>query len=133
MKTLIKSLFVAFSLSLVTFSVSVADNNNPIGRPAGVASYKTGIYASLDGKLNIALDKESTGAVDVYLKNSTGKVVYLRRIGKKAKTSRMRLDMSELSDGVYQLEITNGLEVVTHTVTLLSQRPSTPSRSVALN
>ena len=132
MKMLIKPLLIAFCLSAVSFSVSLAETN-PIGRPKAVASYKTGIYSTLAGKLNIALDKETTSSVDVRLKSETGKVLFFQRITKQEKACRLRLDMSDLPDGVYQVEITNGIETTIHNVTISTKQPSVPSRLVAIN
>ena len=135
MKTLIKSLALAFSLAVVTSAASFANTTeaNPIGRPSSAASYKSAIYTTVSGKLNIALDKETGGAVDIKLKNVEGAVVYTQHIGKNESKYRTRLNLSELPDGVYQVEITNGVDVTTHSVTLSTQQPNTPARVVALN
>ncbi|MCK8495873.1 T9SS type A sorting domain-containing protein [Spirosoma sp. RP8] len=132
MKTLLNSLILACTLTLVTVSASLA-KTNPDKRPASVATYKTGIYTSTAGKLHINLDKETTGAVDIKLKNINGKVLYTQHLTRKEKTARLSLDMDQLPDGAYQLEISNGVDTTTQTVTLGSQQPSTPNRLVVLN
>ncbi|GAB4030679.1 hypothetical protein [Spirosoma jeollabukense] len=131
MKTLIKPLLVAFSLSLVTLSAALADGT-PAARPAAVATYKTGIYTTIEGKLNIALDKETSGAVDIRMKSADGIVLFSQHLGKKETGTRVRLDMSALQDGNYQVEITNGVETTVHNVTLSTQQPSAPNRLVAI-
>ncbi|SFD90604.1 hypothetical protein [Spirosoma endophyticum] len=132
MKTFIKPLLVAFTLSFVTLSASFAETN-PIGRTTGVASYKTGIYTTIEGKLNVAVNKETGGAVDIRLKKADGKVVYTQHLGKNETAYRVRLSLDELEDGVYQLEITNGVETTTQNVTVATKQPTTPSRIVAVN
>ncbi|MFD2572206.1 T9SS type A sorting domain-containing protein [Spirosoma soli] len=132
MKTFIKSLLVAFTLGVVTFSTSSAAIN-PGSRPTAAATYKTGIFSTADGKLQIALDKEKTGPVDIKLKNAEGKVLYAQHLGKKEQTARLRLNLSDLPDGAYQIEITNGVDTTTHKLTLSTNQPSTPSRLVAIN
>ncbi|SFD26228.1 hypothetical protein [Spirosoma endophyticum] len=131
MKTLIKPLLVAFSLSFVTLSAALADGT-PAARPAAVAAYKTGIYTTIEGKLNIALDKETSGAVDIRMKSADGVVLFSQHLGKKETGTRVRLDMSALQDGNYQVEITNGVETTVHNVTLSTQQPSASSRLVAI-
>ena len=64
MKTLIKPLLLALSLTFVAVSFSEAKP----GRPVEI-TFKTGIYSSVNGKLNIALDKQAGGSVDIMLKN----------------------------------------------------------------
>ncbi len=132
MKTLLNSLLVAFTLTLITVSASFAEAN-PGKRATSVATYKTGIYTNMAGKLNIALDKETTGAVDIKLKNTNGKVLFAQHLTKKEKTARLSLDMDQLPDGVYQLEISNGVDTSVQTVTLGTQQPSAPNRLVAIN
>jgi hypothetical protein len=132
MKTLVKSLALALSLGFVTTAATFAETN-PGGRPAVVASYKTGIYTSVDGRLVISLDKQTGGAVDVRLKNSEGSTVYSQRIGKNETQYRAKLDVSALPDGSYEVEITNGAETTKHMVTLSTPQRTTPVRTIAMN
>jgi maltodextrin utilization protein YvdJ len=118
MKTLIKSLFLALSLSLVVVSMS---NAKP-GRPA-VSTFKTGIYTSVTGKLHIALNKQSGGSVDIRLKDSTGDLLYYRHLGKNDTTLRTRLNLDNLADGDYVLEITNGIEKTSQTISIKTNQP----------
>ncbi|MVM35922.1 T9SS type A sorting domain-containing protein [Spirosoma sp. HMF4905] len=129
MKTLIKSLALALTLGVATSAATFAEINP--GTTA--ASYQSAIYTTNSGKLSIALDKQKGGAVDVSLKDAEGKVVFTRHLGKNESKYRTRLNLSELADGVYQVEITNGVETTSHKVTIATQQPVTPSRVIALN
>lgn len=128
MKTFIKPLLLVIALGVVTLSTA-----KPIIRPTVVASYKTGIYTTTDGSLRIALDKQTGGAVDILLKNASDKVIYSQHLTKSQSKFRTLLNLKTLPDGVYQIEITNGVETTKHTVTLSTQPPVTPSRLVAIN
>jgi len=132
MKTIIKTFVVALSLGVLTSVASFAEGK-PGSRPSTVAAYKVGIYTSVDGKLNIGLDKEKGGAVDVTLKGEDGKIYYSQRLGKNEKIYRSRLDVNELPDGVYVIEITNGVETTKHQVTLATKQSEAPVRLVAIN
>jgi hypothetical protein len=132
MKTFFKPLLLSFTLSLVTLSATLADSN-PGHRTATAATFKTGIYGTVEGKLQIALEKETGGAVDIKLKNRDGRVFFSQHLGKKEKAARLRLNLSELPDGEYQLEVTNGVDVTTHNVQLSTKQPSVPNRLVAIN
>ena len=129
MKTFIKPLLVALTVSIVTASSSFA---NPIGRKTTVAKYKTGIYTSVSGKLNIALDKETGGSVDIQLKKANGSVLYTKHLGKNESTYRSRLNLDDLEDGVYYVEITNGVETTRQTVTIATNKPTSPERTIAM-
>jgi hypothetical protein len=132
MKTLINPLVIAFSLTIATFSASFADANTG-GRPATGASYKTGMYTTAEGKLQIALDKDATGAVDIQLVNADGKVLFVQRVAKKETMARLRLTLSDLPDGSYQVRVSNCVNTTTHSVTLSTNQPSASSRLVAIN
>ncbi|AKD56783.1 T9SS type A sorting domain-containing protein [Spirosoma radiotolerans] len=135
MKTLIKSLALALSLGFLTSAASLAASTgtNPIGRPSGVASYKTGVYSTKTGRLHISLDKATGGRVDIRLIDADGKALYTQHLGKNEKGCRVRLNLSDLEDGAYTLEITNGVETTTQTVTIATKQPAIPNRVVALN
>ncbi|MBD2755010.1 hypothetical protein [Spirosoma validum] len=132
MKTLIKSLALALSLGFVTSAATFAETN-PIGRPTSAASFKTGIYSTVTGTLRVSVDKETGGKVDVRLKNADGKTLYTQHLSKNDRNCRLLLNLNDLEDGVYQLEITNGVETTTQNVTLLTKLPSTPNRIVSIN
>ena len=129
MKTLIKPLFVALSFAFATVVASPADAN-PIGRPAAVATYKSAIYTTAAGKLNIALDKQTGGSVDIRLKNADGTVLFSQHLGKNDQKYRTRLNLNELPDGQYQLEMTNGLETTHQTITLSTPKVAAPERVI---
>ena len=133
MKTLIKSLALALSLGVVTPAVTSFANANPGGNPKVAATFKTGIYTTTSGKLQIALDKETGGPVDIRLVNTDGSVLYSQHLGKNDQTFRARLNLNDLPDGNYKLEITNGVDKTQHTVTVATKLPAAPERAIALN
>lgn len=131
MKTLIKSLALALSLAAVTSSATFAETN-PGGKTKEVATYKTGIYTSKSGQLNIALDKETSGTVDVRLTGADGQVLYSQHVGKNDRVYRAKLNLNDLEDGVYQVEITNGVDVTTHKVVISTKLPAAPNRLITI-
>ncbi|GAB3897358.1 hypothetical protein GCM10028803_15770 [Larkinella knui] len=118
MKTLIKSLLVAFTLTAVTFSTSVAEINKPIGKPRNATAFQSSMYTTIEGKVKIAVKKQTGGKVEVRLTNSTGKEFFVQSIGKRQEAARLSLDVSALPDGVYQVTISNGVETTTQELTL---------------
>ena len=117
MKTLIKSFALALTLTATTISATFADGT-PAGRPSNVASFKSGVYSTAAGKLHVSLDKETGGKVTIRLKDNRGAVLYNQHLGKNETTYRTRLDLSDLPDGTYELELTNGVETTRQTVTI---------------
>ncbi len=131
MKTLIKSLALALSLAAVTSSATFAETN-PGGKTKTVATYKTGIYMTQAGKLSIALDKGKGGTVLISLKNADGRQLYSQYLGKNEQVYRTLLDLNQLEDGIYQVEITNGVETTTQRVTISTNQPTAPDRLISV-
>lgn len=131
MKTLVNTLLVAFTLvsSAATFSTA-----KPIVRPAKqAAAYEVGIYTAVDGKLRLALDKQKGGRVTVSMRNGQGNKLFTQYVGKGETKSRFCFDVNELPDGVYTVEISNGVQTTTHELTIATPKAQTPSRQIALN
>ncbi len=140
MKTLIQPLFLTLALTVTTAAAVLANPssaNRPVQprptRPAVAAAYKTGIYPTAEGKINIALDKEAGGVVTIRLANSAGREVYAERMGKAETRTRLRLDMAGMPDGAYQVVITNGVETTTYALTLGTPQPTMSNRLIAIN
>lgn len=133
MKTFFQSLLVAFSLTLTSVAVSQAEPHKPIGRPKQAAAFQSGIYTTTEGKLQISLDKETGGVVEVRLVNRAGTEFFSREIGKRQQTARLRLDVSALPDGIYEVILSNGVETTTKVLTVGTNQPRAALRLVALN
>ncbi|GAB3319032.1 hypothetical protein GCM10027299_11220 [Larkinella ripae] len=131
MKTLVNFLLVA--LTLGCFSRAQAETHKPIGGPKKAAAFQTGIYTTSEGKLQIALRKQTGGTVRIRLVNSAGVELLYHKIGKRREATRLRLDVSALPDGLYRVEITNGLETTTREVTLAATHASVAPRLIAIN
>ncbi|GAB3915664.1 hypothetical protein [Larkinella terrae] len=130
MKTLVKLPLVALLLTFVAFAPSFATN-----RPtpaAKNAAYQTSLYTDAQGKLRVAVDKETGGAVEVRLVNPEGKEFFVQEIGKRQKTARLALDISELPDGAYRVVFTNGVDTQVNNVTLATQKPNFATRLIAV-
>ncbi|GAB3896860.1 hypothetical protein GCM10028803_14700 [Larkinella knui] len=133
MKTLIKSLLVAFALTAVTCAVSQAETNQPNGQPKKIAAFQSSLYTTTEGKIQIALHKETSGKVLVRLTNRAGTEFFAEQIGKRRQAARLRLDVSALPDGVYQVSISNGVQTTTQELTLATRQTKAAPRLVAVN
>jgi hypothetical protein len=131
MKTIIRSLALALSLSLTIATASMAEDT-PRGRATTAAVYKTGIYSTASGQLNIAIDKEAGGFVNIHLKSPNGILLYTQSVGKNELKYRVRLNLSELEDGVYKLVTTNGAETNVRELVISTPQPTTANRVVAV-
>jgi hypothetical protein len=131
MKTLVTSLLVAFTLVSSTVSFSEA---KPIVRPVKqAAAYEVAMYTATNGNLRLALDKQKGGRVTVSMKNDKGYTLFTQYVGKRETQSRFMFDISELPDGIYTVEVSNGTETTTQELTINTPKTLTPSRQIALN
>lgn len=130
MKTLIKPLLVAFSLFLVNNSTSHAQ---ALTDTQPQASFQSGIFTTAEGKIQVSLDKKTGHRVDVRLTNAAGQVLFVHQMTKQQQIARLRLDVSDLPDGAYQLIITDGKETTRQSVTLNTKHPQESNRLVAIN
>lgn len=132
MKTLAHNLLIALSFSAVTAFTTVNASAGP-KQPQRPVTYQTSIYGSADGtKLNVAIDKQTGGRVDIRLVDSKGNVLFQQVIHSNQSTYRGRLVVSDLPAGTYQLEISNGVDTTVRTVQIAAITPVTEVRTIAL-
>lgn len=132
MKTLVKSLLVAFLLTSVSASTTFANTNQPTPTPK-LRAYQSSLYTDAQGKLRVAVDKLIGGTVEVRLINSRGKEFFVQRVGRRQRIARIVMDVSSLPDGAYQVVVTNGFDAKVNNVTLSTQPPTFSGRLIALN
>ncbi|GAB3318341.1 hypothetical protein GCM10027299_09730 [Larkinella ripae] len=129
MKIIFNTLLVALTLTAASFN---AANASP-KEPKKAAAFQSGLYTTIDGKLQIAVNKEVGNAVMVRLLDAKGKEVFVQQIGKRQQAVRLRLDVSDLPDGIYQVAISNGAETTVKEVSLATQQAPVAPRFVAVN
>ncbi|RCR66727.1 T9SS type A sorting domain-containing protein [Larkinella punicea] len=125
MKTLSKSLLVAFLLTLTSVSFAKADVYMSFVHPKKPVTFQSSLFTTTEGKLRIALNKQTGGAVQVRIVNRAGAEVFSKQIGKNRQNARLQLDVRNLPDGVYQVSITNGVDTTTQELTLATTPPVT--------
>ncbi|MFD1145490.1 T9SS type A sorting domain-containing protein [Larkinella insperata] len=129
MKALINTLLVALTLTAASFTTAQAGPKEP----KKAAAFQSGIHTTAEGKLQVAVQKEATSPVVVNLLDAEGNTVFSQQIGKRQEAVRLRMDVSNLPDGVYQVAISNGVETTTKEVTLSTKQPVAAPRLVAVN
>ncbi len=129
MKNLVKTLVIA-ALSALSF-ISNATNRNVI--PTKSKTFEVGMYQSVNTmKMNVMIEKSTDKNLTVILRNEKGEVLCNERVTKNAKMYHGKFDLSELSDGKYTFEFTKGDEKVVKEVNLVTTKPTTISRQIAV-
>ncbi|GAB3279080.1 hypothetical protein GCM10027347_53630 [Larkinella harenae] len=129
MKAFVNTLILAFAITAASFNPANANPNHP----KKAAAFQTGIYTTTQGKLQVAIQKETTSPILVQLRNAKGEEVFSQRMAKRQQAVRFRMDVSHLPDGVYQVVVSNGVETTTKEVTLATQQPVATPRLVAIH
>ena len=105
MKTTIKTLVCAFALSsTVAFA-------NPTEEKTA-AKFEASAFITADASVRVAVKKNVHERVYLNLRDAKGDVLFTETISKNDMDYAAKLDLSNLSDGAYQLEITAGKDKV---------------------
>ncbi|GAB3284706.1 hypothetical protein GCM10027347_61740 [Larkinella harenae] len=128
MKALFNTLLLALTLTATTFNAATA---NP-KEPKKAAAFQSAMYTTTEGKLQVAVQKETTSPLLVQLLDQKGNAVFSQKIGKRQDAVRYRFDVSNLPDGVYQVTISNGVETTSKEITLATKQVEAMPRLVAV-
>lgn len=132
MKTFIKSFAIAV-LSVMSFVASATSQNEPTNskKPFAVGMYQTVNTM----KMNVLIEKMTNKSLYISLKNEKGDVLHKETIGKKSATYHGKFDLSELEDGAYSFEITDGENKIVKNVNIGTKNPEPVSqdRFISLN
>ena len=130
MKTITKTLTLALTAAILSFASVSAKPANPATAPA---AYKVGMYVSQKTTtLNVMVEKQAGNKVIIRLKNSEGQLLATQAIKGSEERSWSKFNLSDLTDGTYKVEITNGQDVTVKEITLSTQKPVDASRTIAV-
>jgi hypothetical protein len=134
MKNLAKTFAIA-ALTAMSFISNATDTN---AASAGVAptkskTFEVGMFQSINSmKMNVLIEKSADNSLVVVLKDSKGEILLREQVGKKDKSYHAKYDLSELEDGKYTFEFTKGDEKVVKEVNLVTTKPTTINRQIAV-
>ncbi|WP_044172392.1 hypothetical protein [Flectobacillus major] len=130
MKTFAKTFAIAF-LSVVSF---VTFANNDTNAPNKTKTFEIGMFQSKNSlKMNLMLEKVTDKRISIVLKDEDGRVLHQETVAKKVPSYCGKFDMSELQDGVYTFEITDGTEKIIKKVNLHSPANTDVTRKITVN
>lgn len=132
MKTLITTFALALTLSAASLTAS-ANDDKVKAAPAAPAAYKVAMFPSTSApRLNVIVEKATGGRVELRLKDAKGHVLHTSYLQKKDGKVWSKFDLSELTDGKYSVEVTNGAETTVKEITLSTQ-PVAANRVTIVN
>ncbi len=129
MKTLAKY----FSISALVALSFISNANTDTNTPNKASNFAIGVYQTQKTlKMNLLLEKVIGKKVIIYLKDEKGNLLHTETVAKATPSYRGQFDMSELTDGTYTFEITDGNETLVKQVKLQSKEVET-SRKMTFN
>ncbi|MDI9867013.1 hypothetical protein QM480_21920 [Flectobacillus sp. DC10W] len=127
MKTLFNIIaLVAISASSILANPTGGDDNTTNNNKK---SFAIGTYrgaGTLD--LHVTVDKLEGKAVTILVKDKEGRIVNREHIAKYKSNYHGRFDFSEAKDGQYTIEVTDGKDTISKTVSLENQTSTTEYR-----
>ncbi|GAA4396477.1 hypothetical protein GCM10023187_04650 [Nibrella viscosa] len=129
-----KTLFVTFALALTVSATSLTASaeSHRLAGPKAPTAYRVAVFPSASAlKLNVIVEKAMGSRVEVRLRDAKGHLLHTSYLQKKDGKFWSKFDLSELEDGIYRIEVTNGAETTVKEVTL-STKPAAANRLVSI-
>ncbi len=94
--------------------------------PAKTLSFDASVYVTTQNKVRMAVEKTTPEVLTMTVRDNTQQIVYSKQISKKDMKVAVQFDMSELTDGKYELEVASKDGSIKKQVELktASQQPS---------
>lgn len=94
------SLMSQVAAALLMSASTVATPTTPNALPFGASAYVT-----TNNQIRVAVQKTADVPVVILLRNKNNEVLYQQHIGKKEAKYAVKLDVHELTDGQYEIEV----------------------------
>jgi len=95
-------------------------------------SFDASAYVTVNNQIRLAVQKTTEVPVVVLLRNKNNEVLYRQNISKKEAKYAVKLDVSELADGQYELEIKSDEGSIRKQLTLSNQPVQSTTRTIAM-
>ena len=98
-------------------------------------SFEVGVYPKQHtAKLNVMVENHEQKRLNLRLISPKNEVVYQETVGRKTAKYSRKLDLGQLPDGVYQLQVSDGQETVVREVNVSTKKvePIMPEKLVSV-
>ncbi|WP_245564895.1 hypothetical protein [Spirosoma panaciterrae] len=99
--------------------------------PKGL-SFDASAYVTANHEIRVAVQKSASIPVVVVLKNKSNQVLFEQNIGKKEEKYAMKLNVDDLADGEYELEIKSSEGSIRKQVNLSTKPVLQSNRTIAM-
>ena len=123
MFSLLSNLTVSFLLSTTTLTKPTHPN---------VLSFNASAYVTVDKRIRVSVQKMTDVRVLVLLRDKDNEILFRQYISKKESKYMVKLNVNELSDGQYDLEVSSKEGSIRKQVSLLTAPKDETSRTIAM-
>lgn len=123
MLTFINSLALSALISASSFANPTTPNSESFGASA---------YVSIDHKIRVAVVKPADASAEILLRDANHQVVFRQSLNRKDEKVALKLNVDELADGKYELEVKSGEGSFHKQLDLSSQPVQQTARVVAM-
>ncbi|MGV3557693.1 hypothetical protein [Larkinella arboricola] len=105
---------------------------DPAAAPKAL-SFDASAYVTVNNQIRLAVEKTSAEPVVVLLRDKNSRVLFQQFVGKKAQKYAVKLDVADLANGTYELEVKSKEGSIRKEVNLNSKPTEAPTRLVVMN
>lgn len=95
-------------------------------------SFDASAYVTVNHEIRLAVQKSTEMPVQVILRNKANEVLYQQSLGKKETKYAVKLNVDELADGTYELEVRSSEGSIVKQLNVSSQQVQKTSRTIAM-
>ena len=95
-------------------------------------SFDASAYVTVNHQIRVAVQKSTDAPVQVTLRNKANEVLYQQNLGKKETKYAVKLNVDELADGTYELEVRSSEGSIVKQLNLSTQPVQQTSRTIAM-
>ena len=95
-------------------------------------SFDASAYVTASHQIRVAVQKSVDQPVVVLLRNKDNQILFRKQVGKKEARYAVKLNVDELADGQYELEVTSSEGSIHKQVTLSTQPAEQTNRTIAM-
>ena len=78
---------------------------NPIPTTPKALSFDASAYVTINHEIRVAVEKTAEASVVILLRNKNNRILYQQNVSKKDTKYAVKLNVDELADGQYELEV----------------------------
>ena len=123
-------LMTQIATSLLVSASTLVNPTNPT-TPKSL-SFDASAYVTINNEIRVAVEKTTDKPVVVLLWNKNHEVLYRQNLSKKDARYAVKLDVSELADGQYELEVKSSEGSIVKQLNLSTQPVQQLNRSIAM-